>query len=68
MHSQPQGRRPAYEQRLREAQAERRERTSAKASRIWPRRKPHKPPKPPKLRKMSVTQKNELQKVNSDAA
>ena len=68
MHGQPHGRRPAYEERLREAQAERRARTSAIASRLWPRRKPHKPPKPPKLREMSVAQKNDLQKVNSDAA
>src|SRR5206468_5919908 len=39
-----------YEERLRQARVERRERTSAKASRDWPRRKPHEPPKPPQLR------------------
>jgi hypothetical protein len=46
-----------YYQRLRHAERERRRRTSAKATRIWPRRKPHKPPKPPKIRMLSARQK-----------
>ncbi len=46
-----------YEQRLRQARVERRARTSAKASKNWPRRKPHKPPKPPQLRELDGEQK-----------
>lgn len=61
-------RRPAYEARLRKAHAERRQRTSAKASRVWTRRKPHKAPKPPKLRKLSVAQKRELTRLETKAA
>jgi Transposase DDE domain len=68
IHSAPRPRRLKYEHRLREAQAERRERTSAKASRVWPRRKPHKPPKPPKLRELSVAQKRELASPRVKAA
>ena len=66
--SAPRRRRPKYEERLRQAQGERRQRTSAKASREWPRRKPHKPPKPPKLRKLTVAQKSELERLESKAA
>ena len=66
--SAPRRRRPKYEERLRQAQGERRQRTSAKASRVWPRRKPHKPPKPPELRKLSVAQKSELERHKSKAA
>jgi hypothetical protein len=46
-----------YYQRLRQAVRERRERTSAKAVREWPRRKPHKAPKPPRLLKLTDQQK-----------
>ena len=66
--SAPRRRQPKYEERLHQAQGERRQRTSAKASRVWPRRKPHKAPKPPKLRKLSVAQKSELERVESEAA
>jgi hypothetical protein len=38
-----------FEERLRQARCEQRRRRSAKARRVWPRRKPHKAPKPPKL-------------------
>jgi hypothetical protein len=48
---------PKYYQRLQEAQRERRQRTSAKAVRIWPRRKPHKPPKPPRILTLTAAQK-----------
>jgi hypothetical protein len=61
-------RRPKYEEQLRRAEGERRQRTSAKASRLWPRRKPHKAPKPPKLRKLSVAQKSELARTQDEAA
>jgi hypothetical protein len=41
---------PRYAERLHQARGEERPgRTSAKASRDWPRRKPYEPPKPPKL-------------------
>ena len=66
--SAPRRRRLKYEERLRQAQGERRQRTSAKASRVWPRRKPHKPPKPPQLRKLSNAQKSELARRKSNAA
>jgi len=52
------GQRPAsYDVRLRSCGAEDRKQTSPKASREWPRRKPHKPPKPPKLRTLDEEQK-----------
>lgn len=60
INSAPRPRRPRYEQRLHEAQSECRQRTSAKASRLWPRRKPHKPPRAPELRTLSVAQKRLL--------
>jgi len=60
---------PSYEERLRQARGEERPgRTSAKASRDWPRRKPHKPPKPPKLLTLTDTQKSFLDKLNGQAA
>lgn len=46
-----------YYERLQQAKRERRERTSAKASRPWPRRKPHKAPKPPRLLKLTAEKK-----------
>ena len=64
----PQGSRPKYGQRLLQAQGEHRQRTSAKASRVWPRRKPHKAPQPPKLRELSVAQKDELKELKINAA
>jgi len=68
IHSVPRPRRVPYERKLHAAQAERRQRTSAKTSRDWPRRKPHKAPQPPKLRKLSVAQKSELARLQSEAA
>jgi hypothetical protein len=50
----------SYDRRLEGCRAERREQTSAKATRAWPRRKPHKPPKPPKLHTLSKEQKARL--------
>lgn len=50
-------RRPAYTNRLAKATRERRQRTSQKAVRDWPRRKPHSPPGPPQLHTLTDTQK-----------
>lgn len=47
----------SYGDRLQNCRADGREQTSAKATREWPRRKPHEPPKPPNLRTLSVGQK-----------
>lgn len=59
---------PSYEACLRAARGEQRKRTSPKASREWPRRKPHKPPKPPQLLTLSVAQKCLLTRLASQAA
>ena len=48
---------PSYIKRLAKATRERRRRTSEKAVRDWPRRKPHKPPGPPKIRTLNEKQK-----------
>lgn len=57
-----------YYERLQQAQRERRERTSAKAVRLWPRRKPHKAPKPPKLLTLTATQKALISRIEKTAA
>jgi hypothetical protein len=49
--------RKGYQKRLAQAQAQRRQRTSAKMKRRWPSRGDHKPPKPPKLRVLTSAQK-----------
>jgi hypothetical protein len=46
-----------FAQCMAKAQRERRRRTNAKATRVWPRRRPHKPPKPPVLLKLTSEQK-----------
>ncbi len=53
------GRRRArsYRDRLEDCRAETRKQTSAKATREWPRRKPHKPPRPPLLLTLNEQQK-----------
>lgn len=43
-------------------------RTSAKAKRKWPRRKPHKPPKPPQLLKLTNDQKTLLATIKREVA
>jgi hypothetical protein len=53
----PLRRRAAFAQRLARATRERRQRTSSKAVREWPRRKPHKPPGPPQLHTLTEEQK-----------
>jgi hypothetical protein len=57
-----------YHVRLQQAQRERRERTSAKAIRPWPRRKPHKPTKPPLLLKLTDEQKAQMAQAEATAA
>jgi Transposase DDE domain len=56
-----------YHQRLQGCRADGRRQTSPKASREWPRRKPHKPPGPPVLHTLTEEQKALLQK-HLDAA
>jgi hypothetical protein len=46
-----------YTKRLEKCRAADRRQESPKASRVWPRRKPHEPPKPPHLHPLSGTQK-----------
>ena len=57
-----------YHERLQQAQRERRERTSAKASRPWPRRTPHQPPKPPQLLRLTAEQKALISRLEATAA
>ena len=47
----------SYRRRLEGCRAEARQQKSPKASREWPRRKPHKPPGPPKLHTLTDEQK-----------
>jgi hypothetical protein len=58
----------SYEERLRQAVRERRQRTSAKAVRTWPRRKPHKAPKPPRLLKLTDQQRALISRLKRTAA
>ncbi len=46
----------SYRDRLRDCRADDRKQTSPKASREWPRRKPHEPPKPPILHTLNEEQ------------
>ncbi|MCI0356439.1 MAG: IS4 family transposase [Acidobacteria bacterium] len=64
LHGQP----VRYGQRLRRAQRERRVRTSAKAARPWPRRKPHKPPQPPKILTLSAAQRSRIARLEQATA
>jgi hypothetical protein len=57
-----------YYERLRQAVRERRHRTTAKAVRPWPRRKPHKAPKPPRLLTLTDEQKARIALLESTAA
>jgi len=52
----------SYRRRLEGCRAEAREQESPKASREWPRRKPHKPPGPPKIHTLTDEQKALVQK------
>jgi hypothetical protein len=57
-----------YAERLRQAVRERRQRTSVKSVRVWPRRKPHKAPKPPRLLKLTGAQKALIARLEKTAA
>jgi hypothetical protein len=56
-----------YYERLQAAKRDRRERTSAKANRPWPRRKPHEAPKPPKLLKLTAEKKARISRLKTTA-
>ena len=68
MKGPPSRGRAKFSERLRQAVRERRERTSAKSSRPWVRRKPHKPPKPPQLLKLTEEQKALISRMEMTAA
>jgi len=57
-----------YYERLQQARRERRQRTSAKATRLWPRRKPHKAPKPPKILTLTAEKKALISRLETTAA
>lgn len=59
--------RDGYREQLTRCRRERRDRTSPKQKREWPRRKPHKPPKPPHLLTMNDEQKALLIQLNAVA-
>lgn len=59
---------PSYAERLRQAVRERRQRTSAKAVRAWPRRNPHRAPKPPRLLQLTAAQKALISRLRKTAA
>jgi hypothetical protein len=56
-----------FSQRLKECCRERRARSSAKATRSWPRRKDHKPPGPPKILKLTAAQKRLISRARKAA-
>lgn len=53
--------------RLRQSQRERRDRTTPKEKRPWPRRKPHKPPGPPQILTLTKAQKHLLSQCQTIA-
>ncbi len=55
--------RQTYAARLERAVQRERARRSPKASRVWPRRKPHTPPKPPKIHRMTDKLKAQADKI-----
>lgn len=57
-----------YDERLQQAHRERRERSSPKAIRAWPRRKPHQAPRPPRLLTLTDRQKALLSRLETTAA
>jgi Transposase DDE domain len=58
-------RRMTYLERLGRCARDRRERSSAKQKREWPRRTPHKPPKPPRLLTMNEKEKALFSQMNA---
>jgi Transposase DDE domain len=59
----PVHRRESFGRRLQQACRQQRPRTSAKAVREWPRRKPHKPPGPPEILTLTAKQKARIQRL-----
>lgn len=57
-----------YYEKLQNAKREQRDRTSAKAIRLWPRRKPHKAPKPPKILTLTAEQRARISRLKQTAA
>ena len=57
-----------YYEKLQNAKRERRHRTSDKATRPWPRRKPHKAPKPPKILKLTAERRARISRLEQTAA
>ena len=57
-----------YHERLQQAKRDRRQRTSAKASRVWPRRTPYKSPKPPRVLKLTGQKKAQISRLENAAA
>jgi hypothetical protein len=60
-------RRGRFSERLKECCRERRERSSPKAIRSWPRRKDHKPPGPPTILKLTAAQKHLISRTRTAA-
>lgn len=60
--------RPSYAHRLAHARRDRRNRTSPRTRRPWPRRKDHEAPQPPKLLKLSGSQKARISRIEQRAA
>jgi hypothetical protein len=60
-------RRGRFSDRLKQCCRENRKRSSAKATRAWPRRKNHKPPGPPKILKLSTSQKRLISRTRKAA-
>ncbi len=59
----PAGERGRFSDRLRQCGRGKRERSSPKATRSWPRRKDHQPPGPPKILKLTVAQKRQISRT-----
>jgi hypothetical protein len=59
-------RRMSYLKRMGQCGRDRRQRTSAKQKREWPRRTPHKPPKPPRLLTMNEKEKALFSRMNNN--
>jgi len=62
----PQGRPGRWRERLAEARREQRRRTSSKAKRVWPRRKPSKPPRPPRILKLTDKQQRLIHELERE--
>lgn len=68
LYARPGRRRQRYERRLRQARREREPRRGPKATRIWPRRKPHKPPRPPRILTLTAAQNAQIRRLERRVA